>query len=203
MESGTTLEEMLNFEFRWPRKGDRAFKVSEDWEKNAQLEDRASSRLVLMTNGYKIGADLMVEQAKNSNHERACLVYPIIFNYRHFIELSLKYLLATFGPTVGVKPNWQSHDLATLWASFREMLAEYGDHDPDETNPVVETIVVEFAKIDPNSYSYRYPVDSKGNAIPVTVAELDLESLKDVMEGVDGYFTGCDGYLDSLRSAVP
>lgn len=203
MAKSNTFEDLLNVEFRWPRKGDLAFRASNDWDKNASVEERASTRLVLMTDGYKRGADMMVERAKNSNYERACLVYPIIFNYRHFLELSLKYLLAVFGPTVGVERNWKSHDLATLWASYRMMLTGYGDHDPDETIPVVEKIVAEFAKIDPGSYSYRYPVDTKGNPIPTTVAELDLDGLKDVMDGVEGYFTGCDGYLDSLRSAAP
>lgn len=32
---------------------------------------------------------------------------------------------------------------------------------------------------------------------------MDLSVLADVMEGVDGYFTGCDGYLDSLEGAAP
>ena len=68
------------------------------------------TRLVLMKDGYKTAADLMVEAAASDRLSRDTLVFPIIFNYRQFLELSLKYQLATFGPEVGIKPNWKSHD---------------------------------------------------------------------------------------------
>jgi hypothetical protein len=53
------------------------------------------------------------------------------------------------------------------------------------------------------SYSYRYPVDIHGKEIPLGVEVLDLEALKDVMDGVGGYFTGSDGYLDHLEGGGP
>ena len=156
-----------------------------------------------MAEGHKIGADLMVEKAGESDYRRDCLVYPIIFNYRHYLELSLKTLIALYGPIVGVLENWKTHDLVVLWKTFKQVLAGYGDEDTDGTDPVVEIILAEFAKIDPRSYAWRYPVDTSGRAIPVALLELDLTVLKDVMKAMDGYFTGSDGYLDHLRSAGP
>lgn len=79
----------------------------------------------------------------------------------------------------------------------------YGSDDPDEADPIVGEVILEFAKIDPGSYSYRYPVDQRGNSIPVAYNDLYLPTLADVMKAVEGYFTGCDGYLDNLRSASP
>jgi len=111
--------------------------------------------------------------------------------------------LATYGPPVGIGPNWETHDLDTLWSEFLAMLERYGTEDPDEADPVVGEIILEFAKIDPRSYSYRYPVDRKGNPVPVAYSDLHLPTLADVMKAVDGYFTGCDGYLDQLRAASP
>jgi len=32
---------------------------------------------------------------------------------------------------------------------------------------------------------------------------LDLEQLADVMDGISGFFDGCDGYLSELASAGP
>jgi hypothetical protein len=60
-----------------------------------------------------------------------------------------------------------------------------------------------FAKVDPKSYSYRYPVDIHGKEIPLGLEVLDLAVLKDVMDGVGGYFTGSDGYLDHLEGGGP
>ena len=61
-----------------------------------------------------------------------------------------------------------THDLVALWKTFLNVLVESGIDDPNKTDPAVATIVVEFAKVDPNSYSYRYPVDVRGNPIPIT-----------------------------------
>ena len=89
--------------------------------------------------------------------------------------------------SVDIKPNWHSHDLARLWSEFLAMLDEYGTDDPDEVDPVVGEIILEFAKIDPGSYAYRYPVDKKGVALPVAFSDVHLPTLADVMDAVAGY----------------
>jgi len=200
MAKRKSFEEILDTEFRWPKAGDAPFVEAEDQLDNANIAD-GFARLVLMTEGYKKAADLMVEEAERDTVERSWLVFPILFNYRHFLELSLKYQLATYGPTVDVEPNWNCHKLEVLWAEFLEMLERYGTEDPDEVDPVVGGIILEFAKIDPGSYSYRYPVDKKGNPVPVAQKDLHLPTLADVMNVVAGYFTGCDGYLGALKDA--
>ena len=67
----------------------------------------------------------------------------------------------------------------------------------------VVRLVAEFATVDPGSFSFRYPVDTQGRPIELAHGYMDLSVLADVIEGVDGYFTGCDGYLDALASAGP
>jgi len=105
------FKDILDSSFRWPQKNDLPFSEAKNPGNNAKIADRDFTRLVLMIGGYKKAADLMVERTVNDWRERDFLVYPIIFNYRHFLELSLKYQLATYGPRVGVEPNWESHDL--------------------------------------------------------------------------------------------
>ncbi len=201
MTKRKTFEAILNTEIRWPKTGDAPFVPADDPYDNANIAEDGFNRLVLMTRGYKLAADTMVERSAADRTDRDMLVFPIIFNYRQFLELSLKYHLATYGPTVGVDANWNTHDLATLWTNFLELLERYGTKDPDEADPIVGEIVLEFAKIDPRSYSYRYPVDIHGNPVPVAYSELHLGTLADVMNAVDGYFTGCDGYLSELKNA--
>src|SRR5690242_2623437 len=176
------FHEALKTEIRWPQKGDKALTQAAEPADNASIAKDDHTRLVLMTYGYKKAAELMVEYAAENPSWRDSLVYPILFNYRHFIELSLKYQLATFGPVVGIEPNWDKHELEWLWVRFAEMLVYYGTSDPDEADPVVAGIVLEFAKIDPKSYSNRYPVDRHGNAVPLSETLLDLSNLADVMK---------------------
>jgi len=203
MNDDNTFDSILNRNFRWPKMGDRPFSQSPHWQNNAYIDQHGHGRLVMMMSGYKKAADLMVEWTARNRGDRDALVFPAIFNYRQFIELSLKYLIATYGHTVGVDAKWKTHSLTELWKTFVEVLDGYGTVDPDKTDPIVAEIVAEFAKVDPGSFSYRYPVDTKGNPIPLAHQELDLVALADVMEALECYFTGCDGYLDSLQSAGP
>ncbi len=198
-----SFESLLNRPFRWPKAGDRLFQVSPDWDGNAVLADHPHARMVLMLSGYKRAADRLVAHAAAETAERDTLVFPIIFNYRQFLELSLKYLISTYGRAVGVDPIWDSHDLSKLWPRFEAVLAGFGLEDEDGATAAVGRIVAEFSTVDPRSFSYRYPVDTQGRPIALTHAYMDLSALADVMEGVEGYFTGCDGYLDALESACP
>lgn len=190
-------------DFRWPKKGDQPFTTADNPFDNAVIEQRTHSRLVMMYMGYKLGADVMVQQSNRGNYERSCLVYPILFNYRHFIELALKYIISTYGGAVGVEPNWETHSLKTLWESFIRVLDGYGHKDRDGTDLRVRDTISKFAIVDEKSFSFRYPVDKKGRKIPLSPEELDLNVLADVMKGLEGYLIGTDGYLDSLQNASP
>ncbi|WGM47826.1 hypothetical protein KOAAANKH_02711 [Brevundimonas sp. NIBR10] len=198
-----SFEALLSKPFRWPQAGDRLFTVSPDWDGNATLVKPPHSRMVLMMTGYKRAGDLMVAHATDDRGDRDTLVFPILFNYRQFIELSLKYLIATYGPSVEVEAIWKSHDLSVLWTRFRTVVEGFGVADPDGADEAVGRIVAEFAVVDPGSFSHRYPVDTKGRPIALALDHVDLVALADVMNTVDDYFTGCDGYLDALESAAP
>ena len=198
-EAGS-FENLLHREFRWPKAGDKPFSVSPNIEHNAHVAKSGFTRLVLMMAGYKTAADTLVEKAKSTLSDRDTLVFPIVFNYRHFIELNLKYLIAMYGPSVGVDANWDTHDIAYLWMTFEKIAAKYGMSDK-EADEVVKLIIADFAKIDPRSFSYRYPVDRDGKIVDLGQEQIDLSQLADVMKAVDGYFTGCDGYMDHLKSA--
>lgn len=202
MSKRHVFEEILNSDFRWPMEGDTPFVEAENPMENALIAEDDFTRLVLMIDGYKRSADIAVAHCAEQPADRDFLVYPIIFNYRQFIELSLKYQLATHGEPVGIDANWKTHSLERLWGEFEMMLDRYGTPDPDEADPVVAAVVAQFAKIDPKSDAYRYPVDQRGNPLPVAFAATHLPNLADVMQAVAGYFSGCDGYLSDLRGAM-
>lgn len=199
MSKRHVFESLLDSDFRWPMAGDSAFVEGVEAVDNATIAEDDHTRLVLMTDGYKKAADLAVIYCEEHPGDRDFLVYPIIFNYRHFIELSLKHQLATHGPSVDVEPNWHTHDLAKLWDDFSEMIERYRIPDPDDADAVVQAVVAEFAKIDPKSDAYRYPVDQKGRPLPIAFASTHLANLADVMDAVGGYFDGCDGYFSACK----
>ena len=196
------FEAALSSDFRWPKKGDTPFAASPDRDRNTTVESSQFLRPHQIKAGYLHAANSLVQQTQEHPKKRETLVFPIIFSYRQYIELSLKYLIDDFGAMVGVNANWTTHDLARLWHMLENILEEYGTSDPDKADQVVRKIIAQFAKVDPQSYSYRYPVDTRGQEIPTAIEELDLEVLADVMKGVESYFNGCQDYLDHLVSSA-
>lgn len=194
---------ILDRQYRWPRAGDHPFVASGYWRYDATVNKDARARTTLMTMGYRKASELLTKAAIDDPDERDTLIYPIVFNYRHFIELSLKQLLQAYGPEVDVDPIWNTHDLVPLWRAFRQMISRYGIEDVDGTDSSVEVVVLAFAEADPGSFAYRYAMDRHGEALPADRGPLGLGNLLEVMEGVAGYFDGCDGYLDDLRGAMP
>lgn len=83
------FESLLHTDFRWPTEGDAPFTQSENWEQNAYIDRFGHGRIVMMMNGYKMAGDLMVAQVARDRHDGDVLVFPVVFNYRQFIELSL------------------------------------------------------------------------------------------------------------------
>jgi hypothetical protein len=117
---------------------DQLFAPADQWRGDAIVQADLISRRVVMAGGYKkaadhLVADHLVKEAMRNRAMRDFLVYPAIFCYRHYIELSLKNLLHDYGTMFGVPSNWQSHNLTVPWQEFEKLLVHCGmayPHDP-------------------------------------------------------------------------
>lgn len=187
----SAFENILNQRFRWPTSGDRLFGHSASVADDAAISHDPLSRLYDMTEGYKRAADMLIEHGAGNRIDRHYLVYPVIFCYRHYLELSLKTILLVYGSTVDITPNWKAHDLNQLWPLFEKVLRRHGAN--DEADAVVRKCVAEFSKIDPKSITFRYPVSQEGKPVEIDLEGLDLLQLREVMKGIYGYFSGVDG----------
>lgn len=118
--------------------------------------------------GFQIAArrlaDLAVENGNSIDLPIDVLVYPIIFLYRHNIELLLKLLIkasrsflreSTEKPEVG-------HRLHELWQTARPLLERCFDDADWSQNSIVSTLLGEFARMDPNGEAARYIANRKG-----------------------------------------
>ena len=90
---------MTNFghiEYPWPRAGDDPFALNNDAKLIARLNLSHDVPWRPYAEGFKRLADLGVQQIAEiptTGADRHFLVYPIFFNYRHCIELSLKLII--------------------------------------------------------------------------------------------------------------
>ena len=70
--------------------------------------------------GYKRAGDILIQRALADPYDRDNLVFPAIFNYRHYIELALKAIIEEHGPFAGVSLGPKNHKLIELWLAIRQ-----------------------------------------------------------------------------------
>ncbi len=129
------------------------------------------------------------------------MIYPILFNYRHGLELAMKWIIVMYGGQ-GLSGIDEDHDLWKLWKRCREIMQEFnGSDNDDEAALAVEQIIKDFHDLDKGGINLRYPWGKEGRTIRLPNGMIDLENLRDVMEGAANYFIGLDGWLDNLSSA--
>lgn len=199
----STFTDLLEEDFNWPKIGDKLFTNGQP-AYGAHLSRHTDDRLHHLTEGYKLAADLLVEQTEAEAWRRRKLVYPVLFCYRHFLELKLKAMLEQYGSIGNVAPNWSHHRLEDLWRDFRTLLRNLdADHPEERGTDAVEQCIAEFAKIDPFSETFRYPSDRKGQPFETDHKIVDLWQLRDTMQAIENYFMGSNGFLESFRAIDP
>lgn len=191
-------EQSLNTS-RWPQDGDRVLR-RQDSGGGVAFAQTPVSRHVFLWDGYmKAGAGLVELCTQDGyQHHGNDVVYPILFNYRHGIELALKWIIEIYGG--GGAPK--GHDLLMLWHRCRKIVERYPDGDFSALN-AVESIIEEFHELDSKGQSFRYSRDTKEQFVQLPDGRIDLTNIRDVMEGVENYFRGLDGWLDAMQSAAP
>ncbi len=163
----------------------------------------------IFAKGYKLAAErlttLLLGAPRFSDYE----AYPAVFLYRHALELSLKHviyrsaMLAAYRDIDDLDDKLHNnHDLRSLARTASASLALLFPDDELVLTfiPVVEETCVELAEIDPDSYSYRYPIDRKGRP---STRRHQLVNLTDfanrlsyVLDNLDTIYFGLNAEID-------
>jgi len=155
---------------------------------------------------YKKAADKLVQSLENSPIGfNDSLALPIVFLYRHYLELLLKDLIREGNRILGNPPDPdlpKTHDINKLWQKLKPILIQgYKPHIPNVLEmEAVEGCVAEFAAIDIDSQAFRYPIDKKGNSLRnkpylQNVSYINLQHLAEKMAGIDGFLCESDMML--------
>lgn len=152
----------------------------------------------------KAGATL-IDQWQSSPDRSDCqlLVYPILFCYRHGLELAIKWIIGRYGKYARIpEADYGHHDLLKLWIVCRKVILEVGSDGETEALLAVEQVVKDFHELDKGSFSFRYSTGKNGAVIQLPNVGFDLTNIKNVMEAVNNLFTGADGQLDHNSGAA-
>jgi hypothetical protein len=191
--------------------GDKLFVFEERGDRTAGL---GQLRWVELSAAYKYAADHVADAAIKGTQGKCADLYPIVFLYRHFMELELKSLLAL-----------------SLIGSGKEDLIAYAekvlkDHNPErllnclisqwkdceylevEELTALTTVVKELAVYDPTSTAFRYSVTKSLLPVQVDLQGLSVTNLRDVAQRFaetclllrDELLQNADGYSDCYES---
>ncbi|KXF90324.1 hypothetical protein [Phaeobacter inhibens] len=186
--------------FNWPKGKGETFGRNRDVHSNIELTADPSRRLSLMVSGYKEAADSLIA-GLTSPWQQNTQVYPILYLYRHFLELSLKEIVLWFGSDVQVDPDWRSHSLVKQWQKVRKIMEEFGVQGDTNADKKVNSVIEQFNGVDQDSKAFRYSTQSSGEPMELRVKDIDVVRLSRDMDELYNYFQGTVGYLDSLQSA--
>ncbi|TCK72454.1 hypothetical protein [Acidipila rosea] len=159
-----------------PRKGDVLFRGDlPDWHNNACLSGTSQGDPVAYVEGYRRGAEILVRFVNDNGRDQDFLVYPILFLYRHHLELAMKRIIRRLPRllyrelTSNETGQLRQHSLTGLWQALKPMVASiYKAVDwPDAKSEDIagaDDYVRQLSAIDPDSESFRYPFGKSGKA---------------------------------------
>ncbi|MDL2257056.1 hypothetical protein LJC06_02480 [Bacteroidales bacterium OttesenSCG-928-I14] len=203
-----------------PEKGDKLFiEPSNDNYSDKAIIGRfgKNSDYLIITGFYEIALTSIRMLKTKGIGEKDTQIYPILYNFRHYLELILKQTIRNFrlinreisddevGYTTG-------HSLKNLWETLKRYLYKIENENfKDRETNAFEILILELDSIDAESFAFRYHCDggkSTHDKIKLTIPKemhISLDNLEKVMIKIHNYIDGISSLsyaqLDSIQDA--
>ena len=150
---------------------------------------------------YKKAADVLVKHIENINCPSDDLVYPIMFLYRHFLELTIKKIIVkvtVHNQELQLPEDfYNQHNLNTLWCRCEEFLLkalpDLTAKDKDDLKQI-NRIIKEFCELDKKSTEFRYsdnknsePLIKSNTQFPITVIREIIWKIYNILDEKNFY----------------
>jgi hypothetical protein len=178
--------------------------MSDNWRLNVSADNSMSfwgSDWHRYSTGYVAAGRVILEHLREHPRERDSLAFPILFLFRHYLELRLKEVAIRAGILLDAEePIVKRHNLSFLWTTTRPLIEKAY---PDDERSILDRAEAAIAKIndlDPDSMRFRYPVTSTGGpSFPgveyINPADI-VDDLQETLELLDGVTEGLLVALD-------
>ena len=207
-----TIDDLLR-KVSAPRKQDVLFRVDpSDGPGNVWLNNPGIG--FLYSKGYQDAAKALTDEVlASATSDKVCAIFPILFLYRHHIELLLKRLTVTGGLILNKEFSETeqntlsgSHRLDSVWKIARSVLEaardELGWSEPTmEDMDGIQSYIEQLTKFDRDGQGSRYarskdgvPSLSGSKQINIRVFSEQMNRLGDFLEYLDTGFDGAAGF---------
>ncbi|HOU85028.1 MAG TPA: hypothetical protein PLA54_14655 [Spirochaetota bacterium] len=156
-----------------------------------------------MAEGYYWSAKLLLEEIiQSESYQNKWVVFPILFNMRHYYELSLKDILVNLGYIYDKDFLIQNHNLNDLIKEVEKRSADYYREHRDRlgyrllVNDITETMngikheMNVFIKHDNDSFAFRYPCTKKNIPSISEEVNFDCKLFSESLEKCRKYLVG-------------
>lgn len=142
--------------------------------------------------------------------------YPVVFLYRHTLELYMKAVILVGSPMLAVKgmPEvdrqalLKTHSLDSLRQDLERVFEAY-EWEWDLGTPYFQSLedfrktIAELHEVDAGSYAFRYPLDTKGGASLASHFRFDLFEFCEVLDSLFSVFEGAAfGAYEELQATL-
>lgn len=197
-----------------PNKADRLLDLDPiNWKSNACLSHAHHDGEYAYAEGYRRAAQELIRSVENGNTDQDFFVYPIVFLYRHHIELAFKALIRRSAAMIR-RPLTEaesrcasgSHDLQKLWEvlapRLRDMTTAGAICFDDALQEAVSSYIDQLTQIDPISTAFRYPLSKDGQpSLSDSLKVINLSHFGQLMEQLANILDGINCAIDSILDA--
>jgi hypothetical protein len=187
-----------NFEMNYPKRGDKLLDSAPQPGEKRLFSGWMKGQWLWYPDAYKQAADKLVDQIEGHPWEDR-LIFPVIFLYRHFVELKLKYLIIELDRLSGTRiedRQFNRHQLIPLWSYVKDHLNCIREASWDnEILSSLESLIRDFDRLDSDSYHFRYSHDTKFQQNPLPDS-ISLEHFKQALARMEGGFGYIEGGID-------
>jgi len=172
-----------------PNSKDVLFKEEEHPNYGAWLK-KPSNKFFLYSEGYKEAGNKLWDICTEERFYANTLIYPMVFNYRQFLELRLKELIIMGYNYLDKEQDFSDeHSLLKLWNTYRNEIISEIEKIDDQLLNNVERLISQFNSEDPKSMSFRYPVTKAPNRQEsLSRKTIDLYNFKNVIDKLIYFF---------------
>lgn len=129
----------------WPKKGDRLFRPPNGRDTAMTFTNNRLARDAYIWDGYMTAGAALIDETERRPVDRNVLAYPVLFNYRHGLEVAMKWMIEQYGGHSGIYLDKKNHDLLRYWGDCKKILAAAAKRrEMDDDIVAVEKIVTDF-----------------------------------------------------------
>ncbi len=171
-----------------------------DGEERASAIESGEGEWFWYARGYLESADVLSRAIEKDPHRMRWLAAPMMFLYRHHIELHLKSLLRECGELLDEPQSVPGkHYLGQLWLRVRGYLLRVSPQSDGPWLSRADQIIAEFESFDPESFAWRYPVNRQGAATLPAGFRVDAALVRGIFAELSMILEGASAQIELLH----